>query len=280
MTPPAMRCSSPTAGSSIRMRRRCSRPGRREFPTRRRRLKRAATTASGASSAASSGIRPGCRAGCRCRSAAFRAQRGSSGCARRRKSIGIGSRWRMPAAPGVDVHALPLASARLAYAGFPRRQLHAGRRPSYDYDGASHSRTLDMREASIRLQAPSPSWSRPRTAPSRYSGPAKSCSSTFSATLPPLKAGWTRRLVLEARGWCKDMDLYTQRWRDCRAAAGHTRAGRGRAPAPLHHTVRVWTMTPRIEKRQFRWDPIQDPAEASLAIKIAMKPIALVCIPV
>jgi hypothetical protein len=22
--------------------------------------------------------------------------------------------------------------------------------------------------------------------------------------------GWTRRYVLEARGWCKDMDLYTR----------------------------------------------------------------------
>jgi hypothetical protein len=39
-------------------------------------------------------------------------------------------------------------------------------------------------------------------------------------------------------------------------------------------------MKPRVKKRQFRWDPIQDPAEASLAIKIAMKPIALMRIPV
>ncbi|PYR00261.1 MAG: hypothetical protein DMF94_10770 [Acidobacteria bacterium] len=24
------------------------------------------------------------------------------------------------------------------------------------------------------------------------------------------KAGWTRRFVLEARGWCEDMDLHTR----------------------------------------------------------------------
>ena len=29
------------------------------------------------------------------------------------------------------------------------------------------------------------------------------------APLAP-KAGWTRRFVLEARGWCEDMDLHTR----------------------------------------------------------------------
>jgi hypothetical protein len=31
----------------------------------------------------------------------------------------------------------------------------------------------------------------------------------FEAPLAPVADGWTRRLVLELRGWCKDMDLYT-----------------------------------------------------------------------
>ena len=31
-----------------------------------------------------------------------------------------------------------------------------------------------------------------------------------AANLPPLADGWTRRFVLEARGWCKDMDLFTK----------------------------------------------------------------------
>jgi hypothetical protein len=32
----------------------------------------------------------------------------------------------------------------------------------------------------------------------------------FTASLPRLREGWTRRFVLDARGWCKDMDLYTR----------------------------------------------------------------------
>jgi hypothetical protein len=32
----------------------------------------------------------------------------------------------------------------------------------------------------------------------------------FAAPPSPPHAGWTRRYVLEARGWAKDMDLYTE----------------------------------------------------------------------
>ena len=32
----------------------------------------------------------------------------------------------------------------------------------------------------------------------------------FAAELPPLPAGWSRRLVLETNGWAKDMDPFTK----------------------------------------------------------------------
>ncbi len=42
-------------------------------------------------------------------------------------------------------------------------------------------------------------------------GPGEETHLEYDATTlePPLE-GWTRRFVLETRGWCKDMDLYTR----------------------------------------------------------------------
>jgi hypothetical protein len=114
------------------------------------------------------------------------------------------------AAPGVNVHSLPLAAARLASAGFPRRQLHASRRPSYDYD--ERVPLADTRHARGFYTVPGPVTELVAAQDGALAvfGPGEELQLTFSATLPPLKAGWTRRLVLEARGWCKDMDLYTK----------------------------------------------------------------------
>ncbi len=42
-------------------------------------------------------------------------------------------------------------------------------------------------------------------------GPGEELHVEFDATeLAPLPEGWTRCIVLDARGWCKDMDLYTR----------------------------------------------------------------------
>ena len=41
-------------------------------------------------------------------------------------------------------------------------------------------------------------------------GPGEDILLEFAAPEAPLPAGWTRRVVLDAKGWCKDMDLYTQ----------------------------------------------------------------------
>ncbi|PYR43734.1 MAG: hypothetical protein DMF95_25070 [Acidobacteria bacterium] len=39
-------------------------------------------------------------------------------------------------------------------------------------------------------------------------GPGEELHLMFAPLAP--KAGWTRRFVLEARGWCEDMDLHTR----------------------------------------------------------------------
>ena len=41
-------------------------------------------------------------------------------------------------------------------------------------------------------------------------GPGEEVHLEFAAPSRPVAPGWTRRFVLDARGWCKDMDLYTK----------------------------------------------------------------------
>ena len=42
------------------------------------------------------------------------------------------------------------------------------------------------------------------------SAPARRSTSSSRAPAGAAAEGWTRRLVLETDGWCKDMDLYTR----------------------------------------------------------------------
>ena len=57
-----------------------------------------------------------------------------------------------------------------------------------------------------------------------------------AAALAPLEPGWTRRFVLEARGWCKDMDLYTK-------------DGETVAPLPASEPPRDPTMRDELHRR-------------------------------
>ena len=105
---------------------------------------------------------------------------------------------------------LPLRSARLARTGFARRELHAERRPSYDYDrrsplwDARYPRGLYTAEGTVTELVAAEDGA------VAIFGPGEELHLEFAASLPPPPSGWTRRFVLEARGWCKDMDLYTQ----------------------------------------------------------------------
>src|SRR5262249_1116499 len=113
-------------------------------------------------------------------------------------------------APFAATTVLPLTSASLAQTGFAHRDVHAQRRPSYDYDrraplwDARHQRGTYTALGSVTdLVAAS-------DGAVAIVGPGEEVHLTFSAALPPLRPGWTRRFVLDARGWCKDMDLYTR----------------------------------------------------------------------
>jgi hypothetical protein len=105
--------------------------------------------------------------------------------------------------------ALPLAAATLSAAGFARRATGPQRAPSYDY--AARAPLADTRHARGWYTAFGDI--RPLVGATDDAvaiiGPGEEAHLEFEAPAPP-PAGWTRRVVLQARGWCKDMDLYTR----------------------------------------------------------------------
>src|SRR5262249_48055158 len=109
-----------------------------------------------------------------------------------------------------ETHAMRLVSARLASVGFPRRQVLEARRPVFDYE--QRAPFADTRRARGFYTVPGPVTELLAAEDGAVAvfGPGEEVQLTFSASLPAIRSGWTRRFVLEARGWCKDMDLYTK----------------------------------------------------------------------
>jgi tetratricopeptide (TPR) repeat protein len=113
-------------------------------------------------------------------------------------------------APEVLRRSLPLVEARLESSGFARRTTGPQRMPHYDYgnraplDDTRHPRGWYTAFGSIEPLVAG------EDSAVAIVGPGEEVSLSFSAPADPLPAGWTRRVVLETRGWCKDMDLYTK----------------------------------------------------------------------
>jgi Tfp pilus assembly protein PilF len=105
---------------------------------------------------------------------------------------------------------LPLTSARLASSGFPLREMHAWRRPSYDYDRRTPLWDTRYLKGDYTVRGPVTDLVAGQDGAVAIFGPGEELHLEFDASQAPLKPGWTRRFVLEARGWCKDMDLYTK----------------------------------------------------------------------
>lgn len=113
-------------------------------------------------------------------------------------------------APDAVAHALPMTAATLRTSGFARRTTGPQRTPFYDYDHRAplwdtrHPRGWYTRFGDV---APLLAAGDDATV---VLGPGEEVLVEFTAPAAPPPAGWTRRYVLKARGWCKDMDLYTQ----------------------------------------------------------------------
>jgi Tfp pilus assembly protein PilF len=112
-------------------------------------------------------------------------------------------------APGT-AQTLPLAVARLASSGFPRREMHAGRRPSYDYDRRVPLWDTRHLKGHYTAEGPIVDLLAAEDGAVAIFGPGEELHLEFAAPAEAPSAGWTRRFVLETRGWCKDMDLYTK----------------------------------------------------------------------
>ena len=116
--------------------------------------------------------------------------------------------WAEPAS--VPSHALALEFAELRETGFPRRTTGSQQQPDYDYERrvplwdtsrqSGHYTGFGRIDELIAAQDDALA----------IIGPGEEVHIEFGASLPALQPGWSRRFVLEARGWAKDMDLYTR----------------------------------------------------------------------
>lgn len=130
--------------------------------------------------------------------------------------------------PSAGTHELPLATAVLRESGFARRTTGPQRTPAYDYD--RRAPLWDTRHPRGWYTAFGDAAPLVAAADDALAiiGPGEEVQVEFTAPAAPPPAGWTRRLVLRARGWCKDMDLYTRDGETVAPLPGDDTAARAR----------------------------------------------------
>jgi hypothetical protein len=130
--------------------------------------------------------------------------------------------------PDVRRHVLPLRAAQLESDGFARRTTGPQRAPHYD-DGARLplDDTRHPRGWYTEFGRIDPLVAGEDSAVAIF-GPGEAVVLDFAAPASPVSEGWTRRLVLELRGWCKDMDLYTLDGDTIEPLPGNNTAARAR----------------------------------------------------
>lgn len=116
--------------------------------------------------------------------------------------------WAEPAA-AVE-HVLPLASAEVRPLGFPQRSTGAQRQPSYDLGRIAPLWDTRIQSGFYTAFGKVDELVADDDDALAIIGPGEQIHLEFDAALPPLAQGWSRRFVLQAHGWAKDMDLYTR----------------------------------------------------------------------
>ncbi len=114
------------------------------------------------------------------------------------------------APPRVIEQRLALQTARLATTGHARRSTGTFRRPSYDYDARVPLWDTRHLKGFYTTEGPVDELVASEDDAVAILGPGEEVHLEFSARTDPPPPGWTRRYVLELRGWCKDMDMYTE----------------------------------------------------------------------
>jgi hypothetical protein len=120
---------------------------------------------------------------------------------------------------------LPLVSARLSRTGFAVREPKPDRLPSYDYDRRVPLWDARYPAGDYTVEGPITELMTVEDGALAIIGPGEEVHLEFAAPPQAPAPGWTRRFVLDARGWCKDMDLYTKDGSTVEPLPGH------RAPA-------------------------------------------------
>ena len=130
--------------------------------------------------------------------------------------------------PDARRQALAMRAARLESDGFAKRTTGPQRSPHYDddarlpLDDTRHQRGWYTEFGNVD----------PLVADEDHAlaifGPGEAVVLDFEAPPASAPAGWTRRLVLELRGWCKDMDLYTLDGETIEPLPGQNTAARAR----------------------------------------------------
>jgi len=116
-----------------------------------------------------------------------------------------------PLPGGARVRQLPLAGAGVAKTGFPRWSSGPQRQPHYDYQQRSPFWDTKYQQGFYTRLGAATELVGEQDDALAIIGPGEELQLEFDAgALPPLAAGWSRVLVLEARGWAKDMDLFTE----------------------------------------------------------------------
>jgi len=112
--------------------------------------------------------------------------------------------------PEATIYELPLMQATLIRSGFPERHERPQRVPCYDYHRRKPSWDTRYLEGYYTRIGHVEALIQAKDDAVAIFGPGEEIQCTFTSPEKPVKDGWTRRYVLEAYGWCKDMDLYTQ----------------------------------------------------------------------
>lgn len=111
--------------------------------------------------------------------------------------------------PGVLIREVPAQRASLEFVGFPQRNDFPQRRPYYDFARRDLNWASRVLEGDYTRFGPVEELIAQQDDAVVVIGPGEGVDLEFEAPGQQVADGWTRRYVLRARGWCKDMDLFT-----------------------------------------------------------------------